>query len=54
MNIVRGGGGVYARWVLLVEAAGTGGRGRGVARGLVLVLLQPLRTGTAKLLTQLK
>ena len=56
MNIVRGGaGGADAGWLLLmVEAAGAGGRGRGVARGLVLVLLQPLRTGSAKLLTQLK
>ena len=56
VNIVRGGAsGADAGWLLLmVEATGAGGRGRGVARGLMLVLLQPLRTGTAKLLTQLK
>lgn len=52
MNIVSGGGRVDAG--LLVEATGTGGRGRGVARGLMLMLLQPLWTRTAKLLTQLK
>ena len=44
-------GGVVVR---LVEAAGTGRRGRGVARGLVLMFLQPLWTRLAKLLTQLK
>ena len=37
-----------------VEAAGTRGRGWGARRGLVVVFLQPLRTGLAKLLTQLK
>ena len=52
MNVISGGGGVDAG--LLIEAAGTWGWGGGVARGLMLVLLQPLWTRLAKLLTQLK
>ena len=44
------GGCVPARWV---EAAGTGGRGRGVAWGLV-VLAEPLGAGAREVLTQLK
>ena len=38
----------------VVEAAGTWGRSRGVARGLVVVLLEPLGTCLAEMLTQLK
>ena len=54
VNVIRGRGRVYAGWLLMVKATGARWWGRGVTRGLVLVFPQPLRTGTAKLLTQLK